>query len=100
MVQTARDLIDEATDHPSNVRETATALATRDEMWAAGKAPRGIAAAAIYVAYTVERPFAEVGNGRPTQMEVAEEFDTSAVTLRKRLDHLRAAAEAEYGGME
>ena len=98
MTQTVSDLIDQHDDHPEDVRETATALATHDETWTSGKAPRGIAAAALYVAYMAERPVAEAGSGRPTQMELADEFDTTAVTLRERMDHLRKIAEAEYGG--
>lgn len=91
-ITTASDLIDQHDDHPEDVRETAKDLATHDETWASGKTPRGIAAAALYVAYMMERPLDDPGDGRPTQMDLAGEFDTSAVTLRDRMGHLREVA--------
>lgn len=95
MIQTASDLIDQHDDHPDDVRERAKELAEADEQWSSGKAPRGIAAAALYVAYKVERPLAEPGDGSPTQMDLAAEFDTSAVTLRDRMGHLKDLAAGE-----
>lgn len=97
-ITTPSDLIDQHDDHPEDVRETAKALATHDEMWAGSKPPKGVAAASMYLAYKMERPLAEAGDGRPTQMVLADEFDTTAVTLRDRMGHLRKVAEAEYGG--
>lgn len=89
MNQTAHDLIDEASDdHPDDVLDAAREYIDHDEMWTVGKNPRGVAAAVLYAAYRSERPLADPGDGIPTQMDLADEFDTSAVTLRNRFNDL------------
>jgi len=73
---------------PDDVVERAVALAEADESWHYGKAPKGVAAAAVYAAYLETRPRAAPGAGRPTQSMVAERFDTNSVTLRERFHEL------------
>lgn len=100
-LNTATDLIAEHDDHPEDVRERATALVEADETWASGKTPRSLAASSLYLAYRLERPWLATGKGTdselPTQEALADEFDTTTMTLRKRLGRLReiAASEAE-----
>lgn len=93
---TATDLIAQHDQHPEDVRERATALVEADEQWASGKTPRSLAAASIYLAYRLERPWLPSGKGTdselPSQQSLAYEFDTTAMTLRKRLDRLRELA--------
>lgn len=79
------DLIEEQADeHAVDVVERALALAEADDSWKRGALPKGVAAAAVYAAYVDQRPRAKPGEGRPTQDQVAEAFDTNAVTLRER----------------
>ena len=86
-------------DHPADVVETAKRIAMLDEAWVSGKKPEGIAAAALYLAYRIERPTASPWDkGTATQSSLAEEFDTSTVTVRKRRKHLAELVDALESG--
>lgn len=88
-VYTPTELLeDHADDHDEDVMDRAFALAEADDQIERGVHPKGVAAAALYAAYLETRPREQSGEGRPTQKDVAEQFGTNQVTLRKRFRDL------------
>lgn len=92
-LSTPQDKLDEAADnHPDEIIETATELASGWDGQNYGYNPSGCAAAALYAAYRSEYPLSAAGDAYPKQDAIADEFETSTTTIRKRLKDLREVA--------